>query len=82
MSAGELCGGIMHKGPWFQCGRAVLMRAPTNRAEACPGGLGVCWDCSSEVGAFLKAAYDARAVRMEHRPDEGRDYGPYGPPPE
>jgi hypothetical protein len=24
----ELCGGTMHKGQWFQCGRVVLTRDP------------------------------------------------------
>jgi hypothetical protein len=55
----------MHKGQWFQCGRVVLTRDPNRQEEACPGGLVVCWDCTEEVGQFLKAAYDARARRKE-----------------
>jgi hypothetical protein len=67
----ELCSGTVHKGEWFQCGRVVLQRDPTKPAEACPGGLTICWDCSDEFGEFMKAAYDARAVRMEHQGEGG-----------
>jgi hypothetical protein len=63
------CGGTIHEGEHFTCGRVVLMRDPTNPADACPGGLTVCVECVDEFTPFLKVAYDARAVRQEMSAD-------------
>ncbi len=65
----------------YKCGRSVLSRDPTDPAQACPSGqrgsegregptgLQICIDCVDEVGNFFQRAYDARAVRMEHKAD-------------
>lgn len=55
---------------FYECGRTVLTRDPTG-PQACPSygsdGLFMCADCEDVVKDFFKRAYDARAVRMEHR---------------
>jgi hypothetical protein len=73
MSAGDLCESRFYEDlGWVKSGRVVLER---DRAgpEACPsygGGLFICGDCVEIVGEFMDRAYDARAVRMEHRIEE------------
>lgn len=53
----------------YICGRSVLHKDPAKKEEACPDGLFVCDSCVGAFGAFMKAAYDARAVREEHEED-------------
>jgi hypothetical protein len=69
MSEPELCGGTIHEGEFYQCGRAVLMRDPNRQEEACPGGLAICGDCADDFAEFMSAAYDARARRQEWETD-------------
>ncbi len=69
MSDPELCGGTIHNGTYYACGRVVLTRDPNRQEEACPGGLSVCWDCMEEFGEFMRRAYDARARRKEWQED-------------
>jgi hypothetical protein len=64
----ELCGGTVHEGEHYTCGRAVLRRDPARREDACPGGLVMCEGCVDEGVEFLRAAYDAAAKRAEHQP--------------
>ncbi len=66
-------GGIL-----YYCGRAVLLKDPADPKQACPNhgatperwkgptGTRICEDCSDVFGDFMEAAYNARAVRMEH----------------
>lgn len=58
---------------WLRCGRVVLERDPTGE-EACPshggGGLFICVSCLDDVADFMRRAYDARAVRMEHKEED------------
>ncbi len=49
----------------YICGRHVLYRDPTKEEEACPDGLFICRSCVGDFGDFMKAAYDAQAVRQE-----------------
>jgi len=49
----------------YRCVRILLSGDPTNPDEACPGGTRVCFDCMDKFGEFMKAAYDARARRLE-----------------
>ncbi len=70
----QLCPPRFRDGTWYRCGLIVLERDPTG-PEACPsyggGGMFVCGDCMDAVCEFLRKAYDARAVRMEHKEDHG-----------
>jgi hypothetical protein len=60
MSVGDgLCGGTIHNGEFYQCGRVVLTRDPNRKEEACLGGLTTCWDCADDFAEFIKRAYDA-----------------------
>jgi hypothetical protein len=36
----------------------------------------ICTDCADVVCDFLQRAYDARAVRMEHREEEDHGFEP------
>jgi hypothetical protein len=69
MSEPELCGGTIHNGEHFACGRTVLRRDPNRKEEACPGGLCVCEDCADDFAEFLQRGYNAAARRAEHRAD-------------
>ena len=66
----QLCPPRLRKEIWYRCGLSVLERDPTG-PEACPsyggGGMFVRADCMDPVADFLRRAYDARAVRMEHQ---------------
>lgn len=79
MSADDLCPPVLRNGTWYRCGLVVLERDPTG-PEACPsyggGGMSVCHDCMDAVADFLKRAYDARAVRMEHNAKVEGDFEP------
>lgn len=67
MSEREPCGGTVHEGTYYACGRTLLVRDPNRQEEACPGGLATCYDCMDEFAEFMRRAYDARARRMEHK---------------
>jgi hypothetical protein len=75
----KLCPPYEHNGVHYTCGRIILKRDPTG-PEACPsyggGGLRMCTDCQDVVLDFMRRAYDARAVRMEHK-EEGPDVEPF-----
>ena len=64
---------------WLKCSLVVFERDPTG-PEACPsyggGGMQSCNDCADTVAAFLRRAYDARAVRMEHHVKENHGFEP------
>ena len=49
----------------YRCAQLLLSRDPTNPDEACPGGTRVCFSCMDAFAEFMKAAYDARALRQE-----------------
>ena len=49
----------------YVCGRTLITRDPKQKEEACPDGHFVCRDCVDIFGDFMKAAYDAKAVRQE-----------------
>ncbi len=73
MSTGDLCPPRFRDGDWFRCGRTVVERDPSG-PEACPsyggGGMFICTDCADIVCDFLRRAYDAGAVRMEHQEED------------
>jgi hypothetical protein len=60
-----ICLPLEYDGILYRCGRALLMRDPTDQKQACPGGTMICEDCVDAFGDFMDAAYDARARRME-----------------
>jgi hypothetical protein len=73
----RLCPPRERDGDTFLCGRTILERDPHKRREdGCPGGLFVCEECVDDFCDFLRRAYDARAVRMEHKEEEDHGYEP------
>lgn len=69
MNAPELCGGTIHEGRYYTCGRAVLLRDATRPEAGCPDGLVVCDRCADPFADFMRRAYDARARRKEWEED-------------